>query len=47
MTSGNYGTVYKMVANYANPNQLLIGAYGDILFSNDGGDFINLVKHTA
>ena len=44
---GNYGTVYKMVANYANPNQLLIGAYGDILFSNDGGTSFNLVKHTA
>jgi hypothetical protein len=44
---GNYGTVYKMVANYDNPNQLLIGAYGDILFSNDGGTSFNLVKHTA
>ncbi|MGA2822166.1 MAG: T9SS type A sorting domain-containing protein [Bacteroidales bacterium] len=44
---GNYGTVYKMVANYANPNQLLIGAYGDILFSNDGGTSFSLVKHTA
>jgi len=43
----NYGTVYKMVANYANPNQLLIGAYGDILFSSDGGSSFNLVKHTA
>ncbi len=44
---GNYGTVYKMVANYANPNQLLIGAYGDILFSNDGSTSFTLVKHAA
>ncbi len=44
---GNYGTVYKMVANYANPDQLLIGAYGDILFSNNGGVSFTLVKHAA
>jgi len=44
---GNYGTVYKMVANYANPNQLLIGAYGDILFSNDGATSFTLVKHAS
>lgn len=44
---GNYGTVYKMVANYANPNQLLIGAYGDILFSNDGATSFTLVKHAV
>ncbi len=41
-----YGTVYRMVSNYAKPNQLLIGAYGDILFSNDGGSTFILVKHT-
>jgi hypothetical protein len=44
---GNYGTVYKMAANYANPDQLLIGAYGDILFSNNGGTSFTLVKHAA
>jgi len=44
---GNYGTVYKMVANYANPDQLLIGAYGDILFSANGGTSFSLVKHTS
>jgi photosystem II stability/assembly factor-like uncharacterized protein len=44
---GNYGLVYKMVANYANPNQLLIGAYGDILFSNNGTTSFTLVKHAA
>jgi photosystem II stability/assembly factor-like uncharacterized protein len=42
-----YGTIYRMVANYDKPNQLLIGAYGDILFSNDGGNSFTLVKHTA
>ena len=41
-----YGSIYRMVANYAQPNQLLIGAYGDILFSNDGGASFTLVKHT-
>jgi hypothetical protein len=41
-----YGSVYRMVANYNKPNQLLIGAYGDILFSNDGGSTFTLVKHT-
>jgi len=44
---GTYGTIYNMSANYNNPNQLLIGAYGDILFSNDGGSSFTLVKHTA
>ncbi|TRZ75264.1 MAG: T9SS C-terminal target domain-containing protein [Bacteroidetes bacterium] len=44
---GNYGMVYKMVANYANSNQLLIGAYGDILFSNDGATSFTLVKHAS
>jgi len=42
-----YGSIYKMVANFANPSQLIIGAYGDILFSNDGGNTFSLVKHTA
>jgi photosystem II stability/assembly factor-like uncharacterized protein len=42
-----YGTIYRMVANYSKPNQLLIGAYGDILFSNDGGNSFTLVRHTA
>jgi hypothetical protein len=46
-SSGTYGDVYKMVANYNSPNQILIGAYGDILFSNNGGTSFSLVKHTA
>jgi len=40
-----YGDVYNIFANYSKPNQLLIGAYGDILFSNDGGSSFTLVKH--
>ncbi len=43
----NYGNVYKMAANYYNPDQLIIGAYGDILFSNDGGLNFSLVKHAT
>jgi len=42
-----YGTVYKMSANFSNPNQLLIAGYGDILFSDDGGSSFSLVKHAA
>jgi photosystem II stability/assembly factor-like uncharacterized protein len=42
-----YGKVYRMSADYNNPNQLLINSYGDILFSNDGGSSFKLVKHTA
>lgn len=42
-----YDAVYKMSANYNNPNQLLIGAYGDIVFSNNGGTSFSLVRHAA
>lgn len=42
-----YDKVYKMSANYNNPNQIIIGSYGDILFSNNGGTSFNLVKHAA
>jgi hypothetical protein len=44
---GTYGSVYTMKANYNNPLQLLIGAYGDILFTNDGGISFSLVRHAA
>ncbi len=44
---GNYGRVYSMKANYDNPLQLLIGGYGDILFSNNGGTSFSLVKHAS
>ena len=41
-----YGQAYKVSANYSNPLQVLISAYGDILFSNNGGNTFSLVKHT-
>ncbi|MFA7326825.1 MAG: T9SS type A sorting domain-containing protein [Candidatus Kapaibacterium sp.] len=43
----NYGAIYKLKANYNNPNQIIIGAYADILISNNGGSSFSLVKHTA
>jgi photosystem II stability/assembly factor-like uncharacterized protein len=43
----NYGNVYRIVANYNNPEQLIIGAYGTILFSNDGGTSFKVVKQAA
>ncbi|MEI8112746.1 MAG: T9SS type A sorting domain-containing protein [Bacteroidia bacterium] len=43
----NYDNVYRIVANYNNPDQLIIGAYGVILFSNDGGASFKLVKQAA
>lgn len=42
-----YGNVYTMKANYQNPQQVLIGAYGDILITNDGGSTLKLVRHAA
>jgi len=42
-----YGQVYTIKANYSNPSQLLVGAYGDILFSNNGGTSFTLVKHAT
>lgn len=42
---GTYGDVYSMKSNFADPGQLLIGAYGDILFTNNGGTSFSLVKH--
>ena len=45
--TGNYGTVYTLKANYSNPSQFIIGGYGDIFFSNDGGNSLSLVKHAA
>ncbi len=44
---GTYGSAYKMVANFNNSNQIIIGAYGDILFSNNGGISFSLVKHAT
>lgn len=44
---GTYEAAYKLVANYDNPDQLLINTYGDILFSDNGGQSFSLVKHTV
>jgi hypothetical protein len=44
---GTYGDVYSMKSNYSNPNQLLIDAYGDILFTSNGGTSFSLVRHAA
>jgi len=41
------GKVYRVVANYNNPEQLVMGYYGDILISNNGGATFTLVKHAA
>lgn len=45
--SSQYGHAYSVKANFDNPQQLLIGGYGDILFSNDGGNSFSLVKHAS
>ncbi|MBC7425273.1 MAG: T9SS type A sorting domain-containing protein [Bacteroidia bacterium] len=45
--TGTYGDVYKMSANYNNPAQIIVGAYGDILFSGNGGSTFSLIKHTS
>ena len=41
------GKVYRIVARYNNPNQVIMGYYGDIVISNDGGSTFSLVKHAA
>ncbi len=45
--STGYGQAYKLVANFANPNQIIIGYYGDIYISNNGGSTLTLVRHTV
>ena len=44
---GTFGSVYSVKANYNNPSQVVVGAYGDILFSTDYGATFNLVKHAT
>jgi photosystem II stability/assembly factor-like uncharacterized protein len=41
------GKVYRIVANYNDPDQLVMGYYGDIVISNNGGTTFSLVKHAA
>ncbi|MBK8724385.1 MAG: T9SS type A sorting domain-containing protein [Saprospiraceae bacterium] len=43
----NLGGIYRMFANFNNPNQLIMNYYGDIVISNDGGATFSLVKHCA
>lgn len=43
----NLGGVYRMFANYNNPQQLIMNYYGDIVISNDGGTTFSLIKHCA
>lgn len=40
----NNGGIYRMFANYNNPQQLLMNYYGEIVISNDGGNSFSLVK---
>lgn len=44
---GDHGDVYKLSANYNNPLQLLVGAYGEILFSSNCGATFSLAKQAA
>jgi hypothetical protein len=41
------GRVYRIVANYNDPDQMVMGYYGDIVISNNGGNTFSLVKHAA
>ena len=43
----NFGKVYRLIANYSYANQLIMGYYGDIMISNNGGTSFTLVKHAA
>jgi len=45
--NASLGSLYKQIANYYNPNQVLLNYYGDIVFSNNGGATFSLVKHAA
>lgn len=42
-----YGKVYTIRANPNSIDQLVIGAYGDVLFSKDGGASFTLIKHAS
>lgn len=45
--NNNLGQVYHLRANYENPDQIIMGYYGDIVFSNNGGTSFTLIKHAA
>ena len=43
----NLGRVYQVRANYDNPDQIIIGYYGDLVISNNGGTTCTLIKHAS
>lgn len=43
----SYDDIYKLKANYNNPNQVIINAFSDLLFSNDGGDNFSSIKRAS
>jgi len=43
----DYDNIYRIVANYNNPNQLIMGSYGYIFFSGDGGTSFRIIKNAA
>ncbi len=45
--NSNYDKAYKVIANYNNPSQVLIGYYQDIYISNNGGTTLTLVRHST
>jgi hypothetical protein len=45
--NGNNGQAYRVIANYNNPLQVIVGYFGDIFISNDGGTTLNLIHHNT
>jgi len=43
----NLGQVYQIRANYENPGQVIMGYYGDLVISNDGGTTCSLIRHAS
>ena len=43
----NLGQVYQLRANYDNPSQFIMGYYGDLVISNNGGTTCTLIKHAS
>ncbi len=43
----NLGQVYGIKANYDKPDQFIMGYYGDLVISNNGGTTCTLIKHAA
>jgi len=40
----NNGKVFKMIANYNNPQQIILNYYGSIVISNNGGNSFSQIK---